>query len=278
MKSRQRSTPRQSPPPLGRYFHLTYSNAGPDEVPKLFQGRDGAAFDELAATLPPLGYEFGTTIHFYPNDERDLREVPTLHATDLLVLTTRPPLTDREALSRPRRIIWSSENDLEKLIFKQLFLHISYCTRKHIKLTPAAQDRLKADVNKWKSLEFFEHSGPTHPLGLAHIQKHLALPKKEQRGTNSTVAFLFRADSLPGVDGTPGLPCALLASFGMDGYSTLIWNRIVRLKYPHLVTKPGFVMAELIFKQSFPSRPLTPEFATDPDFIDVNILTKTHAP
>jgi hypothetical protein len=112
------------------------------------------------------------------------------------------------------------------------------------------------------------------PFGLAHIQKHLALPKKEQRGTNSTVAFLFLADSLPGVDGTPGLPCALLASFGMDGYSTLIWNTIVRLKYPHLVTQPGFVMAELIFKQPIPDSPLTPEFAADPAFLEVIILTK----
>lgn len=275
MKKRQTSSPRESQPAPGRYFHLTYSNAPPDDVPKLFQGRDGAAFDELAATLPPLGYQFGTTIHFYPNDERAIKEFPSLRASDLLVLTTRPPLTDREALSPPRRIIWSSTNDLEKLIFKQLFHYISYCTRKHIKLTPAAQDRLIGDASKWKSLEFFEHSGLTHPLGVAHIQKHLALPKKSQRGTNSTVAFLFRADSLPGVESTPGLPCGFLASFGMDGYSTIIWNTIVRVKYSHLVAKPGFVMAELIFKQPIPNRPLTPEFATDPDFLEVNLLTKT---
>jgi hypothetical protein len=114
---------------------------------------------------------------------------------------------------------------------------------------------------------------PAGPLGLAHIQKHLALPKKEQRGTNSTVVFLFRADSLPSVDGTPRLPCALLASFGMDGYSTLIWNTIVRLKYPHLITQPGFVMDKLIFKHPIPDSPLTPEFAADPAFLEVNILT-----
>jgi len=275
MKTRKPSKPHESQPAPGRYFRLTYSNAAPDDVPKLFQDRDGTAFDELAATLPGLGYQFGTTIHFYPNNERPLKEFPALYANDLLVLTTRPPLTDREALSPPRRIIWSSENDLEKLIFKQLFQHISYCTRKNIKLTPAAQERLIADVSKWKSLEFYEHSGATHPLGVALIKKHLALPQKVQRGTNSTVAFLFRADSLPGVDGTPGLPCALLASFGMDGYSTLIWNTIVRLKYPHLVTQPGFVMAELIFKKPIPGNPLTPEFATDPAFLEVNILTKT---
>ena len=275
MKPRKPPKPRDSQPAPGCYFHLTYSNAGPDDVHKLFQGRDGAAFNELAATLPPLGYQYGTTIHFYPSDKRPLKEFPELRAEDLLVLTTRPPLTDREALFKPRRIILISENDLEKLIFKQLFQHISYCTRKHINLTPAAQDRLIGDVNKWKSLEFYEHSGPTHPLGVSVIKKHLGLPKKMQGGANSTVAFLFRADSLPGVEGTPGLPCALLASFGMDGYSTLIWNSIVRRRYPHLVAKPGFVMAELIFKQPIPDSPLTPEFAADPAFVKVKILTKT---
>ncbi len=274
MKTRKSPTPRESQSAPGRYFHLTYPNAGPDDVHKLFQGRDGTAFDELGAALPPLGYQYGTTIHFYPNDRRPLKEFPELRAEDLLVLTTRPPLTDREALIKPRRIILNSGNDLEKLIFKQLFQHISYCTRKHIKLTPAAQDRLTGDVSKWKSLEFYEHSGPTHPLGVSLIKKHLDLPKKLQGGANSTVAFLFRADSLPGVEGTPGLPCALLASFGMDGYSTLIWNTIVRWRYPQLVAKPGFVMAELVFKQPIPDSPLTPDFAADPAFIEVNILTK----
>jgi hypothetical protein len=275
MKPRKPPKPRDSQPAPGCYFHVTYPIGGPGDVHKLFQGRDGAAFNELAATLPPLGYRYGTTIHFYPDDQRPLKEFPELRAEDLLVLTTRPPLTDREALFKPRRIILISENDLEKLIFKQLFQHISYCTRKHVNLTQAAQDRLIGEVNKWKSLEFYEHSGPTHPLGVSVIKKHLGLPKKMQGGANSTVAFLFRADSLPGVEGTPGLPCALLASFGMDGYSTLIWNSIVRRRFPHLVAKPGFVMAELIFKQPIPDSPLTPEFAADPAFVEVKILTET---
>jgi len=55
-----------------------------------------------------------------------LSDLPELRGNDLLVLTTRPPLTDREAVHKPRRIILSSQNDLEKLIFKQLFHHISY--------------------------------------------------------------------------------------------------------------------------------------------------------
>ena len=101
MKTRKPSKLIESQPAPGRHFHLTYSSAAPDDVHKLFKVRDGAAFNELAATLVPLGYRYGTTIHFYPNNKRPLRDLPELNANDLLVLTTRPPLTDREAAQPP---------------------------------------------------------------------------------------------------------------------------------------------------------------------------------
>ena len=258
-----------------RFFRLTYSNSGPEDEPKLFQGRDGIAFNEVGAGLSAQEYEYGTTIHFYPDDKRALKDFPALRSTDLLVLTTRPPLTDREAFIPPRKIIRNSKNDLEKLIFKQLFKYFQYCTRTQLKLTPDAQACLERDVKKWQSLEFFEVSRPGHPYAEAHIRKHTIPGHKPQGKYPSTVAFIVHVNSLPGVDETPGLPCGLLACFGMDGYSTLIWNRIVRLKYPHLLTKPGFVMAQLTFKKPIPRRPLTPEFATDPAWIQVKLLTKT---
>jgi hypothetical protein len=258
-----------------RFFRLTYSNTGPEDEPKLFQGRDGIAFNELGAALTAHGYEFGTTIHFYSDDERKLSEFPTLRDTDFLVLPTRPPLTDREAFLPPKKFIRNSTNDLEKLIFKQLFKYFAHCTRKQLKLTPDAQACLLRDVRKWESLEFFEVSRPGHPYAEAHIQKHVASARKPEGKHPSTVAFLVRVNSLPGVGETSGLPCGLLACFGMDGYSTLIWNRIVRLRYPELLTKPRFVMAELIFKKPIPRRPLTPEFATDPAYLEVKFLTKT---
>jgi hypothetical protein len=40
-------------------------------------------------------------------------------------------------------------------------------------------------------------------------------------------------------------------------------------------TKPGFVMAEIIFKQLNSARPLTPKFATDSAYLDVHFLTKS---
>jgi hypothetical protein len=256
-----------------RFFRLTYSNTGPEDEPKLFQGRDGIAFNEVSAALTAQGYHYGTTIHFYPDDERRLAEFPPLGDTDLLVLTTRPPLTDREAFLPPKKIIRNSKNDLERLIFKQLFKYFTHCTRTQLKLTPEAQACLLGDAPKWQSLEFFEVSRVSHPYAEAHIRRHVASAQKPQGDLPSTVAFLVRVNSLPGVEETPGLPCGLLACFGMDGYSTLIWNRIVRLRYAQLLTKPGFVMAELIFKKPIPRRPLTPEFATDPAYLEVKLLT-----
>jgi len=119
-----------------------------------------------------------------------------------------------------------------------------------------------------------EVSGVAHPYAEAHIQKHVASAQKPQGQHPSTVAFLVRVDSLPGVEDTPGLPCGLLACFGMDGYSTLIWNRVVRLRYPQFLAQPGFLMAELVFKKPIPRRPLTPEFAGDLGYLEVKLLTK----
>ena len=175
------------PPPLAhlqaqaaqrRCFRLTYSNTGPEDEPKLFQGRDGIAFNEISAALAAQGYEYGTTIHFYADDERHLSEFPTLRDTDLLVLPTRPPLTDREAFLPPKKIIRNSKNDLEKLIFRQLFKYFAHCTRTQLKLTPDAQACLVADAPKWQSLQFFEVSGGAHPYAEAHIQKHVASAQK----------------------------------------------------------------------------------------------------
>jgi hypothetical protein len=59
----------------------------------------------------------------------------------------------------------------------------------------------------------------------------------------------------------------------LAGYTTLIWNRIVRVRYPEWIDRPGFVMAELIFRKPIPERPLTPEFADDPQHVEVHILT-----
>ena len=248
----------------GRYFRLTYSNASPNDDPRLFKGRDGVAFLELAAGLPALGYDFGTTVYLYPGDERKLPDFPAFKPADLLVLPTRPPLHDKVPVARRRRkVIYETKTELEAALVKVLARHFEFCTRKHVQLSKYGASRIRAkDPHKWAHIEVFEYGG-------AEIQHHYLGPEpiKPEGPLKSTIAFFLRVNQVP------GLNCDFIASFGMDGYGTLIWNRIVRKQHPEWLAKPCFVMAELIFKKEIPEAPLTPDFVDDGSCVEVRLLT-----
>ena len=264
MKPATTLTQVESLAPRGRYFRLTYSNVPPDDDPKLFKGRDGIAFCELTAVLPAMGYEFGTTIHLYPDDERPLAAFPAFRPSDLLVLPTRPPLHDKVGIIPPRRkIIYAAKTELEAALFKVLARYFEFCTRKRVKLSKHGASRLRvSDAQNWEHVEVYEYCG-------AEIQKYYVGPEPVRPGVKlkSTIAFFLR------VDRVPGLNCGFAASFGMDGYGTLIWNRFVRRAHPEWLAQPGFVMAELIFRKPIPDKPLTPEFADDGAHVEVRLLT-----
>jgi hypothetical protein len=250
----------------GRYFRLTYSNVPPDEDPKLFKGRDGIAFCELAAVLPAMGYEFGTTIYLYPDDERPLSAFPQFRPSDLLVLPTRPPLHDKVGIIPPRRkIIHAAKTELEAALFKALARYFEFCTRKRVKLSQYGAGRIRVpDARNWEHVEVYEYCG-------AEIQKHYVGPEPVRHDwkPKSSIAFFLRTDRVPGLD------CGFVASFGMDGYGTLIWNRFIRHTHPEWLARPGFVMAELIFKQPIPAKPLTPDFVDDGACVEVRLLTNS---
>jgi len=266
MKSKKPSAPLRPSEP-GRYFRLTYSNAWQDDEPKLFKERDAIAFCELTACLPEMGFHYGTTIHLYPDDERKLSEFPAFRPGDLLVLSTRPPLHDQVGIVPPhRKIIRAAKTELEVLLFRELSKYFEYCTRKHVELTTYAASLLRVEEpHKWKHTELYEYSG-------AKIMSHYVGPEPVKPKPNrcSSIAFFLRINQVP------KLNCDFIASFGMDGYGTLIWNRMIRNKFAHWLASPGFVMAELIFKNPLnpiPLKPLTPEFNDDRSCVEVRLLT-----
>jgi len=156
----------------GRYFRLTYSNVPPDEDPKLFKGRDGIAFCELAAVLPAMGYDFATTIYLYPDDERPLSAFPQFRPADLLVLPTRPPLHDKVGIIPPRRkIIHAAKTELEAALFKVLARYFEFCTRKRVKLSKYGANRIRVpDAQNWEHVEVYEYCG-------AEIQRYYVGPE-----------------------------------------------------------------------------------------------------
>lgn len=254
------------PPPSLRncYYRLTYSNSRADEDPQLFKGRDGIAFLELAAGLPALGYDFGTTIYLYPDDERKLTAFPAFRPSDLLVLPTRPPLHDKVGVfPRRRKVIHETKTELEAALFGVLAKYFEFCSRKHVILSKYGASRIRVkDPQKWAHIEVYEYCG-------AEIYRHYIGPEpvRPDAPHKSTIAFFLRANDVP------GLSCDFIASFGMDGYGTLIWNRIIRQQHPEWLAQPGFVMAELIFKKRIPEAPLTPGFVDDGACVEVRLLT-----
>jgi hypothetical protein len=272
------AAPRTNP---HRMFRITYANVEKDEAPKLYRSRDGMAFDELAAALAP-DHAYATTIFFYPHDGRPLADFPALAPSDLLVLATRPPLDDPEGRDDPKRfgprkIILRNDSELERCLFKAARKFIKYGTRKRIQLTGQAKKLLRPEFRRTMGyIEFYENRGMGHEYFGAQIQRHFIgpghEPVKPEDSRPSTVGFLIRENLIPGAD------CDLILSFGLDGYSTLIWNRIVRMRHPEWLQNRGFLMAELVFKKPVPEKPLTPEFADDPDLIEVRLLTHFSAP
>jgi hypothetical protein len=250
--------------PLPRLFRLTYSNASPDDDPRLYKARDCVAFCELSPVFYSFGYEFGTTVHLYPEDERPLSQFPAFRPADLLLLTTRPPLHDvkPDELYSSRKRIYPGKTGVEAALGPELLKFFSYCSRKHVILTDHGASFLGVpDALKWKHVEVYEYRNAE--ILCHHVPETLKPPV----GRRSTIAFFLRVNQVPHIG------CDFAASFAMDAYGTLIWNRIVRTRFPEWVKKPQFVMAEVVFKRDLPDMPLTPEFADDEDLIQVRVLT-----
>jgi hypothetical protein len=159
-------------------------------------------------------------------------------------------------------VIRAAKTELEVILFEVLAQYFEYCTRKHVQLTKRALDCLKVEhPEKWGHVELYEYSG-------AEIQKHWVGPEplKPPAKRHSSIAFFLRVNSISKIN------CDFIACFGMDGYGTLIWNRIIRRRFPAWLMAPGFVMAELIYQNPIPEKPVTPAFVDSGEFVDVRVL------
>ena len=86
--------------------------------------------------------------------------------------------------------------------------------------------------------------------------------KNVPKGSHTAICFFLRASAIPEYG------CGLVVSFGMGGWETLIWNRIVRTKHPEWLKRPCFVVGEFDMN-GLPPRPATLRFV---DQIKVDIL------
>lgn len=240
------------------YHRFAYSlplRAG--EVAKPSKIRDGAAFTEVTAPLGKLGYEYGQIIFNPPFDPKNDKKLGHEHFNfikpdDLIVLTTRPPLDDR--LHGDKKHLDESYTHVEEQVFSEFRKYLAVCARSHVELTPAVGEGFER-----AELIFFQHKSARLKSfkGLKEFRN-----KKPPEDSEIAIGFFLRTPSIP-VYGS-----GLIACFGMGGWETLIWNRIVRTRYPEWVNRPSFVIGQFDMK-GLPARPPTLTFV---DKIKVEIL------
>ena len=105
-----------------RVFRFAYHASQISDVRmRMHQGRDADALLELLPVLNQKGYRYEGLLLNPPSEKREdapVVDISFLSASDLVVLTTRPPLHDIEA--GDKRPIRRSFTNLEELIFAAL--------------------------------------------------------------------------------------------------------------------------------------------------------------
>ena len=232
-----------------QYHRFAYSMpVRSGDGPNLAKIRDGAAFSEVTAPLAKLGYEYGQMIYNPPFNPALGTELGAEHfhfikPSHLMVLTTRPPLDD--VTHGDKKLVQPSHTHLEKQIFTECRKYFAVSSRSHVQLTPAAG----ANFEK-AELVFHQHKS-------ARLKSYKRLDEFRGRcvskKANISLGFFLRTKSIPEYG------CGLLASFGMSGLETLIWNRIVRTRFPEWISQNAFIVAEMDLT-AIPKNPVTLEF------------------
>ncbi len=103
----------------GRYYWFSYQAPARNLRRKQYLHliRDGAAFAELVPVLMSMGYGYGGLVLNFPSRQSLATQeidIPALTPADLLVLPTRPPLSDEE--EDERRKVARSHTRLEQMV------------------------------------------------------------------------------------------------------------------------------------------------------------------
>jgi hypothetical protein len=202
-----------------------------------FQLRDGEAGSHLREAIAPHGYTYAGPIINHPSRGPDLipLDVSRLRRTDLIFLTTRPPMDDHNIGNK--KLIRRSFTTLEDQLFNRVLRrYFARCARSEVLLTDEVA-RISPEIARRQSCEFYQNGGAAYYAYHSpttgewqHFQKDPQPP---------TAAFLvYEEHAWPGGPG-------LLAAFGIGGTETLVWSYHLATRLSHLLFTASFVMAEL---------------------------------
>lgn len=234
-------------------------------APALHKTRDGDAFLEIYSVLVGRGIGFDRTLFNLPGrecDDTSYRFMRTLTPSDLIVSTTRPPLTDKDKEEAPRRQLKSGDTDLERTILRAAGSCLEVCSRSCVRLRPLVAKQLPDAFRDRAHISFHQYSKRTRHPSRAWNGCYLTLATSRHERThppkpNHTAVYLLRT---PLWKGGPWL----LNAWGMSGNLGLIWAYLLRTRHGELLTGDGplFYVGEMILRDP-PARPRSLEFADE---------------
>jgi hypothetical protein len=184
--------------------------------------------------LADLGFAYGHLIYNPPFDRGSStrprsEDFRFIKPKDLIVLATRPPIDDRKHGDKKR--MTESCTHLEKQIFAECQKYLEICARSHVQLN----ESMAAGFERW-DMQFQQNKG-------AQLKSYRSLDNHKRtqtpEGADLSIGFFLHTKAIPEYG------CGLVVSFGMGGWETLVWNRIVRTQFPHWLRNPVFIVAEM---------------------------------
>lgn len=238
--------------------------------------RDGDAYAALLPGLIRLGYEAGAPFINHPVcsgvPDTSLADMSLLSEEDLLVLTSRPPMNERNVRGGSRQVKAShpSNNLFEQaVLFPMLRQYLAYCSRNQIVLHSDQAQRLEQGYGNRGDLDFYLK--PNQKKNRYEASYSLAgggSKFKPFQDDRTTAAYLIHTPPLQMPDGKKG--ARVLAAFGVSGTIGLIFSHHLGYQKPpafvglleDALKRPGFAMMEITVTKD------VPPFYTTLDFSD----------
>ncbi|HZT33941.1 MAG TPA: hypothetical protein VFA33_28885 [Bryobacteraceae bacterium] len=243
--------------------------------PKLHALRDADAAIFYVAKLAPMGFGFTLEINCPAPEElkaaRAAAAQERLRKGDVLLLTTRPPLTPEGThLLAP---IPRSNSYVEDCVLAAVRRFLDVCSREEVALSEAMAANLPKGFEDRARLKFQMRA----PAFFTHKARR-GEPYGDRLRTRRSVGFLLFAREI--WENGPDLLCP----FGMSGPMNLVWAYLLTVKHPEWLAVPEgdrLVMADIVAaahdkgQAVFPEAPDTLAFA---DRWRVELVLDTGAP
>jgi hypothetical protein len=216
--------------------------------PMLHAMRDPDAALYLGDVLHERGFRYGGLI---PNRRDAPVDLGIFRSDDLILITTRPPLNDREV--GDRKPIERSFTQLEDIIFHNVFSRwFTICARSQIRLSDAAAD-VALEIRARQFIIPRMHGAPVVQAYGSLVDGRMVW-RRFNGGGAPTVAFIVHAEHV--WEGGP----AVLAVWSVAGTPTLAWSAKVARDHRDLLLTTPFAMAELELPAP-PAPPMSMAFA-----------------